>query len=224
MKIGFVVNDIMTEQTGYTTTKLTMWSINRGHDVWIIGLGDLAYDPDEKIRARATTVPRKTYKSTDLYLKTLQGKNAIKERITVDELDILMLRSDPANETGTRSWAATAGINFGRIAMRHGVIVLNDPNGLSKALNKTYFQLFPEEVRPKTLITRDVAEIREFSKEMGGKIILKPLQGSGGSGVFLLQPEDRSNLNQIVESLTRDGYIIAQEYLTAAEEGDTRFL
>jgi glutathione synthase len=222
MKIGFVVNDVMTEQTGYTTTRLGMWCINRGHEVWIMGLGDLAYDPDENIRARARSVPAKTYKTTESYLKVLQGKTAIKERITVDELDILMLRSDPANETGTRAWAATAGINFGRIAMRHGVIVLNDPNGLAKALNKTYFQLFPEEVRPKTLITREVSEIRAFSKEMGDKIILKPLQGSGGSGVFLLRPEDRSNLNQIVESLSRDGYIIAQEYLKAAEEGDTR--
>ena len=222
MKIGIVVNDIMTEQAGYTTTRLSMWALNRGHDVWIIGLGDLAYDPDENIRARARTVIKKQYKSTDLYLKALQGKNAIRERITVDELDILLLRSDPADESGTRSWAATAGINFGRIAMRHGVIVLNDPNGLSKALNKTYFQLFPEEVRPRTLITRDVSEIREFSKEMGERIILKPLQGSGGSGVFLLRPEDRSNLNQIVESLTRDGYIVAQEYLKAAEEGDIR--
>lgn len=222
MKIGFVVNDIMTEQTGYTTTRLAMWAINRGHDVWIIGLGDLAYDPDESIRARARTVPKKQYKSTETYLKTLQGKASIKERITVDELDILMLRSDPANEIGTRSWAAAAGINFGRIAMRHGVIVLNDPNGLAKAMNKTYFQLFPEEVRPQTLITRDVSEIRSFSKDRGENIILKPLQGSGGSGVFILRPEDRSNLNQIVESLSKDGYIIAQEYLKAAEEGDIR--
>ncbi len=222
MKIGFVVNDIMTEQTGYTTTRLAMWAINRGHDVWIIGLGDLAYDPDESIRARARTVPKKQYKSTETYLKTLQGKASIKERITVDELDILMLRSDPANESGSRSWAAAAGINFGRIAMRHGVIVLNDPNGLSKAMNKTYFQLFPEEVRPQTLITRDVSEIKAFSKDRGENIILKPLQGSGGSGVFILRPEDRSNLNQIVESLSKDGYIIAQEYLKAAEEGDIR--
>jgi glutathione synthase len=222
MKIGFVVNDVMTEQASYTTTRLGMWCINRGHEAWIIGLGDFAYDPDDNIRARARTVPKKTYKSTELYLKTLQNNNAIKERITVDDLDILILRSDPANETGTRSWGATAGINFGRIAMRHGVIVLNDPNGLSKALNKTYFQLFPEEVRPKTLITRDASEIREFAKEMGGHVVLKPLQGSGGSGVFLLRPEDKSNLNQIVESISRDGYIIVQEYLEAAVEGDTR--
>ncbi len=222
MKLGIVVNDIKTEQAGYTSTRLAMWAINRKHEVYVIGLGDLAYDPDESIRARATTVPKKQYKSNELYLNMLQGKNAVRERIKVDDLDVLLLRSDPANETGLRSWAANAGINFGRIAMRHGVIVLNDPNGLAKAMNKTYFQLFPEEVRPKTLITRDLQEIKEFAKEQGGKIVLKPLQGSGGSGVFLVRPEDRSNLNQIIESLLRDGYIIAQEYLPAAEEGDIR--
>jgi glutathione synthase len=222
MKIGFVVNDVQTEQSGYTTTRLGMWAVNRGHEVWVIGLGDFAYDPDESIRARAYSVPKKVYKTTESYLKALQSKTRVHDRITVDELDILMLRSDPANEVGTRSWAATAGINFGRIAMRHGVIVLNDPNGLSKALNKSYFQLFPEEVRPQTMITRDLGDIKHFASEHGGHIVLKPLQGSGGSGVFLLRPEDKSNLNQIVEALQRDGYIIAQEYLPAAQDGDIR--
>ena len=70
--------------------------------------------------------------------------------------------------------------------MRRGVIVLNDPNGLSKAMNKMYFQLFPEEVRPTTIITRDNAEIKEFAREQGGHVVLKPLQGSGGQGVFLI--------------------------------------
>lgn len=222
MKLGFVVNDVKSEQTGYTTTRLGMAAINRGHDVWLIGLGDLAYDPDESIRARARTVPKKKYTTGELYLNALQGKKSISERITVDDLDVLLLRSDPANEVGTQSWAATAGINFGRIAMRHGVIVLNDPNGLAKAVNKTYFQLFPEEVRPKTLITRDAGEIKAFARDQGGQIVLKPLQGSGGSGVFLVRPDDKANLNQIVESLLRDGYIIAQEYLPAAAEGDIR--
>jgi glutathione synthase len=222
MRIGLVVNDIKTEHAGYTTTRLGMWAVNRGHEVWVMGLGDFAYDADETIRARARTVPKKQYKSNELYLNVLQGKGGIQERITVDDLDVLLLRSDPANETGHRSWAATAGINFGRIAMRHGVIVLNDPNGLAKAMNKTYFQLFPEEVRPRTLITRDLQEIKQFANEHGGNIVLKPLQGSGGTGVFLVRPEDRANLNQIVESLLRDGYIIAQEYLPAANEGDIR--
>jgi len=222
MRIGLVVNDIKTEQAGYTTTRLGMWAMNRGHEVFVMGLGDFAYDADESIRARARALPKKQYKSNETYLNALQGKAAIKERITVDDLDVLMLRSDPANETGNRAWAATAGINFGRIAMRHGVIVLNDPNGLAKAVNKTYFQLFPEEVRPKTLITRNVNEIKEFAKEQGGTIVLKPLQGSGGSGVFLVRPDDKANLNQMVEALLKDGYIIAQEYLPAAHEGDIR--
>jgi glutathione synthase len=106
--------------------------------------------------------------------------------------------------------------------MRHGVIVLNDPNGLSKALNKMYFQLFPEEVRPRTIITRDRGEIKEFAEQQGGTIVLKPLQGSGGTGVFLVRPESKANLNQMIDAVSRDGYVIAQEYLPEAEHGDTR--
>ena len=51
--------------------------------------------------------------------------------------------------------------------MRHGVIVVNDPNGLSKAGSKMYLQLFPEEVRPHTLITRDRDEIKAFANDQG---------------------------------------------------------
>jgi glutathione synthase len=112
---------------------------------------------------------------------------------------------------------------FGRLAMRHGVIVLNDPDGLAKAMNKMYFQHFPEEVRPMTLITRDRDEIKKFAREHGGNIVLKPVQGSGGQNVFLVRPDDLSNLNQMIDAVSRDGYVIAQEYLPAAAEGDTRF-
>ncbi|MFC1960853.1 hypothetical protein ACFLYO_09085 [Chloroflexota bacterium] len=64
--------------------------------------------------------------------------------------------------------------------------------------------------------------MRAFAKEYGGKVVLKPLQGSGGQGVFLVKQDDMSNLNQIVETLTRDGFVIVQQYLPAAEAGDTR--
>jgi glutathione synthase len=217
-----MVNDIKTEEPGYTTVRLAMAAINMGHEVWFMGAGDFAYDADENIRARARSVPKNKYKSSELFLSDLQGKKAKTERITVDDLDVLMLRSDPSNDIGMRVWAQSSGIIFGRVAMRHGVIVLNDPNGLSKAMNKMYFQLFPEEVRPHTVITRDVNEIKAFHKEMGGNIVLKPLQGSGGQGVFLVRPDDKPNINQMVESVSRDGYVIAQEYLPKAAEGDTR--
>ncbi len=222
MNIGFVVNNIKTEQAGYSTSRLALTAINRGHKVCVMGVEDFAYDADERIRARARTLPKAKYTTTESYIKDLQGPSAKNERITVDDLDILMLRNDPSTDTGARSWAQTAGINFGRIAMRHGVIVLNDPNGLAKAANKTYFQLFPSEVRPRTVITRDHSEIKEFIKEQGGSAVMKPLQGSGGTGVFLVRPDDKPNLNQMIDSLTRDGYIICQEYLPAAAEGDTR--
>lgn len=222
MKIGFVVNEIATEGTGYTTTRLGMAAINQGHEVWVMGVGDLEYDANDRVRARARTVTRKSYKSGEIYLNELKGAKGKEERIVVDDLDILMLRNDPSDDTTKRPWAMSAGIIFSRMAMNGGVIVVNDPNGLAKATNKMYFQGFPEEVRPATLITRDRKEVRAFAKEHGGNVVLKPLQGSGGQGVFLVKQDDLSNLNQIVETLTRDGFIIVQEYLPAAEAGDTR--
>jgi glutathione synthase len=222
MRIGFVVNGINTEEAGYTTSRLGMAAINLGHEAWVMGVGDFAYDVDEIIRARARSVPQKHYRLGDTYVSDLKGKKAKKERITVDDLDVLMLRNDPSTDTGTRAWAQNAGVIFGRVAMRHGVIVLNDPNGLATAMNKMYFQLFPVEVRPRTVITRDRDEIKNFVDGEGGNAVLKPLQGSGGAGVFLVRKEERSNLNQMIEAVSRDGYVIAQEYLPAATEGDTR--
>jgi glutathione synthase len=222
MKIGFVVNQIETEQATYTTTRLAMAAVNRGHESWLIGTGDLALDPDDYVRARARSAPKAKYKSLDTFLDELRGPNARAQRITVDDLDVLMLRSDPAEDIGRRTWAQMAGILFGRAALRRGVIVLNDPTSLALAANKMYFQLFPEEVRPATLITRDRDEIRHFAKEHGGDVVIKPLQGSGGQGVFLVRKNDLGNLNQMIEAVSRDGYVIAQEYLPEAAEGDMR--
>lgn len=222
MRIGFVVNDVATEEKGYTTTRLGMTACNMGHEVWVMGVGDLNYDIDDTVSASARSVNRKNYKTTESYLNELKGAKAKQERITLDDLDVVLLRNDPSDDAIQRPWAVSAGIVFGRMAMRGGVIVLNDPNGLAKATNKMYFQGFPEEVRPQTLITRSREEVRAFARDHGGNIVLKPLQGSGGQGVFLVRQDDKSNLNQIVETLTRDGYVIAQEYLPAAAEGDTR--
>ncbi|MBN2291472.1 MAG: glutathione synthase [Pirellulales bacterium] len=222
MRIGFIVNDVKTEEATYTTVRLACEAINLGHDVWVMGVGDVAYDPDERVHARAYSVPKRKYKTSETFLQQLQGKNAIRERITVDDLDILMLRNVPSDDIITRPWAATVAVEFGRVAMRHGVIVVNDPNGLAKASSKMYFELFPEAVRPRTLITRDHNEIKEFAKEEGGNIVLKPLQGSGGANVFLVRPDDVPNINQMIDAVSRDGFVIAQQYLPAASEGDMR--
>jgi len=77
-------------------------------------------------------------------------------------------------------------------------------------------------VRPRTLISRNRAEIRRFIDEHGGTAVLKPLQGSGGKNVFLVKDGDAANLNQITEVIASQGYVVVQEYLTEATKGDVR--
>ena len=143
MKIGFVVNSIGTETAHYTTTRLSMAAVNRGHEVWTMSVADFAYGPDGQVHARARGVSRPKYKSTDTFLAELKSDKARQERILVDELDVLMLRNDPSEES-SREWARRAGVMFGRMATKSGVIVLNDPSGLLKAENKQYLEHFPE--------------------------------------------------------------------------------
>ncbi len=218
MKLGIVVNVMSGEVGGQTTYRLAAEAASQGHEVCLISTGNFAYESDDSIRALARTVPARQYHSLATFAKVIQGKSAKDRWVTVDELDVVLLRSNPSVQ---RAWAQLAGVNFGRLAMRHGVIVLNNPNGLAKAMNKLYLQTFPEEVRPKTLVTRNRNRLTAFAGELG-TIVIKPLQGSGGKNVFVIRPKDLPNLNQMIDAVSRDGYVVAQEYLPAAAEGDTR--
>ena len=222
MRIGFVVNDVDTEDHRYTTIRLGLSALRLGHEAWTMGVGDFIYEVDGTISAKARSAPGKRYKSTETYLAAIQGDDAVRERVEVDDLDVLLLRNDPSDDAAERPWAQTSGVLFGQLAVKRGVIVLNDPFSLANAINKTYFQHFPEDVRPATVITRDPDEARAFVKEHGGNVVMKPLQGSGGQGVFLVDPDNGSNLNQIFEAISRDGYVVVQEYLEEAKNGDIR--
>jgi len=222
MRIALIINDIETEIAEYTSVYLGLKMHNQGHEVYFTGVADLVYYPDGHMGATAKRAPGKKYKTTKTYLQAIKDESAIVEKITANDLDVLLLRNDPAKEPVGRGWAKNASVIFGQLALRYGVIVLNDPNSLSEAVNKMYFQHFPESVRPRTLITRDPKEIQNFHEEQGGSIIMKPLQGSGGAGVFLVKKDDAANLNQMIEAISRDGYVIAQEYLPKATGGDVR--
>ena len=134
---------------------------------------------------------------------------------------MVILRSDPAEEA-ERPWAAQVGVDFGLILTERGVVVLNDPAGLTRAAHKLYVQSLPEKVRPRTLITRRMEELKEFMDREKSDVILKPLRGSGGDRVFMVRQEDGVNLNQIFEAVADSGYVIAQEYLPEAASGDIR--
>ncbi|WP_233998056.1 glutathione synthase [Erythrobacter sp. QSSC1-22B] len=224
IKIAFVVNSVATEQDNYTTIRLARKAVARGHEVALIGLGDFIYDWQDGICAMATVSKIAEFKDDTTYLAHLQDSGMERARINLSEYDILMLRSDPATELTTRNWAPSSGLLFAQLASLDSTIVLNDPNQLTDAVNKTYFQGFPETVRPATSITREPDEISRFLDAHGGMGVIKPLQGSGGQGVFLIDEGNRQNLNQIVEAVIRDGYAIVQEYLPAAKKGDLRMI
>ncbi|OOG71904.1 glutathione synthetase [Algoriphagus sp. A40] len=221
MKIAFIVNDVKTEKPGYTTIYLALTAHKRGHKVYIAGVGDLGYSADGHMLVKSRTVGEQTFKSKETFLKAVL--NSEPQTVSSVDLDVLFLRNDPSEDINHRNWAQNAPYIFGQIALRDGVIVLNHPQSLANAINKMYFQHFPEILRPRTIITRDPQEIEQFYVEQKQKMILKPLQGSGGKNIFVVDKNSKSNMNQIIEAISLDGFVIAQEYLPDAVNGDTRF-
>ena len=224
IKIGIVVNDVekALDINESTILMTAIEAINRGHKVYFMGVGDLSYDQEEKVCASAAYINGKKYDSIEEYLGAI--KEITKEKYTkvcVSDLDILLLRNDPSLEPPERAWARSIVLYFGMLAAKHGVIVLNSPGGLSKSSNKLYLQHFPEEIRPRTIITRNGDELRNFFDEQK-KVVLKPLSGSEGRNVFLIHGNEAANMDQMFEAVSRDGYVIAQEYLSDVEKGDTR--
>lgn len=221
MKIGFVVNDIETEKAEYTTNRLAMAARQMGHEAWYMGIGDFAYEPDGSLSTKARCGEANSYRSLKRHLDDMRKPGAAK-LLGLGEFDVVMLRNDPADDAESDPWRNNAGVAFGQLIASSGVLVVNDPTSLANALSKAYFQHFPEVVRPRTLISRDADMIEDFIKELGGKAVLKPLQGSGGTGVFLIDRKEGPNLSQIIEAISRDGYVVAQEYLPEAVNGDVR--
>lgn len=220
MRIAFFVNAIATETPGYTTTTLALAAVRRGHEVVYVEPGDFSLRPDNSLAVTGAVLAGAGYKTPEKFYDAL--KVASRKTFSTTEIDILVLRNDPSLDATDRPWAVAAGILFGRLAAERGTLVVNDPEGLARAQNKLYLQDFPEIVRPGTLISRNLAEIKAFIKDQPQGGIVKPLQGSGGKHVFRVASADDSNLNQIFEAASGEGYLIAQAYLPEAKNGDVR--
>jgi glutathione synthase len=108
-------------------------------------------------------------------------------------------------------------------AGREGAKVFNQPRALRDHPEKLAILEFPQFIAP-TLVTRDAQEIRVFHAEQRD-IILKPLDGMGGMGIFRVK-EDGLNLGAIIETLNRHGAqtVMVQKFLPAIREGDKRVL
>ena len=220
MVIAFVINELEKELETYTTVHLAYHAYRWGHEPLFIEVGSLSYDPDGAMGGNAYAPTKRTSRTVATFMEDVRKSRS--KHVTSKDIDVLLLRNDPSDDLVTRPWAVSAGIIFGQLAARNGVLVLNDPFGLAGATSKLYFQHFPAIVRPHTLITRDLGQIKAFFEEQGQQIILKPLQGSGGRNVFKVNGMNVDNMRQIVEAIARDGYVIAQEYLPDAAQGDIR--
>jgi glutathione synthase len=110
------------------------------------------------------------------------------------------------------------------IAAQHAVVV-NDPAGLRDANEKMVILRYPDLIPP-TLVTRDMARIKAFVAEVGGKAVLKPWDGNGGRGIFVAKTGDR-NFNSILETSTLDGrlHVMVQAFVEAVDDtGDKRII
>lgn len=222
MRIAFFVNSIKGESPAYTTTVLALAALMRGHDICYVTPEDFVLGADDSLAIRALTLPSDKYKKASTFFRALQDEGET-QRLDASEIDVLFLRNDPSLDAAERPWAAHVGTLFGRLAAARGVLVVNDPDGLAKAQNKLYFQDFPQSVRPETLISKSIDEIRNFIDGQKKGVIIKPLQGSGGKNVFKIASPKDANLNQIFEAVSEEGYLIAQGYMPEATQGDIRF-
>jgi glutathione synthase len=137
---------------------------------------------------------------------------------------VIFLRNNPNAGGGEGGDRFNPALDFGRRLKQLGVLVLNDPDGLSRAGSKMYLAGFPVELRPKTLVTRSMERVRAFLRELDGPAIIKPLAGFGGKNVFYVARGQSANLQQMISTVRRAGYVIVQEYLPAVAKGDKRVL
>ena len=126
---------------------LAFAATQRGHRVCYVTPSDFALRADDSMCVHARFAPRRKHKDHAAFFEALKKVENKTETIDIAEVDVLMLRSDPSLDAQAMPWAADIGILFGREAAKRGVLVLNDPDSLGRAINKLYFQSFPEEVR-----------------------------------------------------------------------------
>lgn len=194
---------------GDTSFALCLEAQARGHELY-------HYTPD-RLSMSGTDV---TAAMEPLKVKDVEGDHYVlggRKRTSLRDMDVVLLRQDPPFDM---NYITTTHM----LEMVHpDTLVVNNPRSVRNAPEKIFVMEYAD-LMPETIITLDLDEIRSFRKEHGD-IILKPLYGNGGAGVFHLRDGDR-NLTSLMEmfaQLTREP-IIAQRYLSDVREGDKRIL
>jgi glutathione synthase len=139
-------------------------------------------------------------------------------RVALSDVDAVFIRKDPPFDQAYLY--ATLQLE----GVRGRTLVINDPRGLRDANEKLYAMHFREWM-PTTLVSSDREQIHDFVRDVGGRAVLKPLDGAGGVGVVLLRSDDK-NARALVDILTGEGkrLAMAQAFLPEVTEGDKRIL
>ncbi|MDN2578722.1 glutathione synthase [Aquibium sp. ELW1220] len=194
---------------GDTTFALSLEAQRRGHELF-------HYTPDKLSlrdgKAFAWAEP--------MQVRDVRGDHyslGEQQRLDLTEVDVVLLRQDPPFDM---NYITTTHI-LERIHPK--TLVVNDPAWVRNSPEKIFVTEFPD-LMPETLITKDPREVAAFRKEFGD-IIVKPLYGNGGAGIFHLAEADR-NLASLLEmfgQMFREPYIV-QRYLKDVRKGDKRII
>ena len=134
------------------------------------------------------------------------------------EMDLILARKDPPVDSLFLHDTMVL-----ERAQHEGVMVVNDPRALRDANEKLFALQFPECCAP-SLVARNADALRQFVDQQG-EVVVKPLDGMGGQGIFRTRAGD-PNLNVILETLlgSRSHFVLAQKYLPEIVNGDKRIL
>ena len=192
-----------------STFVLALEAQRRGHGLYHYLPTDLSYDHGRvKALARPLRVQREHGDHASL------GEA---ESLDLRALDVVLMRQDPPFDMNY------IGATHLLERVHPETLVVNDPISVRNAPEKLFVTQFPD-LMPPTLITYDPAQIKAFRAEHGD-IIVKPIYGNGGAGVFHIRPDD-DNLNSLLELLgqvVREP-LIAQRYVPEVRAGDKRIV
>jgi len=211
MRFVFVMDPVSTVIVDEDTSfGLMLEAQARGHRVDHCLVRDVVLEGGEpRASVRRATMRREPVEPVTL---------AEAEEVALGEVDAIFVRKDPPFDD-EYMW-----LSLILEHLRDRTLVINDPRGLREANEKLYACHFPQ-VMPPTLVAADKRRIRQFVHEMGGKAIIKPVDGHGGEGVFVLHLGD-GNMNALIETVTRQGTRVAmvQRFLPEVLQGDKRVI
>ena len=211
-RFAFVMDPLEAVLPGQDTTFVFMLeALGRGHEIYHLGLKGLHAEGHRGFAfARRCEVMRATP-----HWRFLDDG----AQYPLEAFDAIFMRKDPPADA-----AYIYATMILSLADRSRAFVLNEPAGLREANEKLYALNFPGAIPP-TIVTYEIARLKRFMADQGGEMIVKPLDGHGGEGVFLARAGDR-NLNAILETVTRFASrpIMGQRYIPEIRDGDKRLI